>query len=284
MPGLRPRALVTGASRGIGRHTALALARAGFDVAITGRTLVEGEGRVAPRTSPDGDDGALLPVPGSLPSTAAEVEALGAACLPLAMDLSDAASVRATADRLLAEWGVVDVVVNNAYVHLPHQRLPDLDTDALRRTWEGNFLHQVLLVQALLPGMVERGRGLVADMASSSATTDPPRPPGDGGWGLAYAASKASFGRIAGAVNAEYWDRGVRAFNVDPGFVVTESAEVRGGNTKIAEGGFPPADPAASGAVIAWLFDNPDAERYRGKVIWATKLAAEIASSTQEAR
>lgn len=281
MPATRPRALVTGASRGIGRHTALALARAGFDVAITARTVVEGEGRVAPRTVGPGQDTTLLEVPGSLAATATELVGLGADCLAVPMDLTDLTSVHAAVDQVLDSWGAVDVLVNNGYVHLPHQRLLDLDESTLRRTWEGNFLHQLLLVQRLVPGMVERGRGLVVDMASSSATTDPPRPPGEGGWGLAYAASKAAFGRIAGVVNAEYWDRGVRAFNVDPGFVVTESAEVRGGNTKIAEGGFPPADPAAAGTVIAWLHGNPAADRYRGKVIWATKLAAEIAAAEE---
>ncbi|MGP4022346.1 hypothetical protein [Actinomadura sp. 3N407] len=65
----------------------------------------------------------------------------------------------------------------------------------------------------------------MVNLCSGSATSDPPGPPGEGGWGVAYSASKAAFGRLAGAINAEYLGRGVRAFNLDPGFVVTEGRE-----------------------------------------------------------
>ena len=276
----RPRALVTGATRGIGRATALALADAGFDVAITGRTLVEGEGTIAPRVSEGGPgDQTLLPVQGSLASTAADIRARGAQCLPVQMDLTSRTSVVQAVARVHAEWDVLDLVVNNGFVHLPQQRFLDLTEDSLERTWRGNFYHQLLLTHEVLAPMLERGRGTIVNMASSSATNDPPAGPGDGGWGLAYAASKAAFGRIAGSINAEFGARGVRAFNVDPGFVVTESALARGGSDTIAQsGGYPSADPSASGLVIAWLATSPDADRFLGKTIWAPKLAADLAA------
>lgn len=276
----RPRALVTGATRGIGRATALALAAAGFDVAISGRTLAEGEGRIAPRVSSDAArDRILLPVPGSLQATATEVQALGAACLPVPMDLADRTSVVEGIAQVHAEWPVLDLVVNNGFVHLPQERFTDLTEDALVRTWQGNFYHQLLLTHEVLAPMLERGRGTVVNMASSSATHDPPAGPDEGGWGLAYAASKAAFGRIAGSINAELGARGVRAFNVDPGFVVTESALARGGTDAIAQsGGYPSADPSASGRVIAWLATSPDAEKFLGKTVWAPKLAADLAA------
>jgi len=279
----RPRALVTGATRGIGRATALALAGAGFDVAITGRTLVEGQGRIAPRVS-EGDlaDDTALPVAGSLASTAAQVEGLGAACLAVPMDLANRTSVVEAVARIHNEWGVLDLLVNNGFVPLPQERFLALTEDSLVRTWQGNFYHQLLLTHEVLAPMLEAGRGTVVNMASSSASNDPPAGPGDGGWGLAYAASKAAFGRIAGSINAELGDRGVRAFNVDPGFVVTESALARGGADAIASsGGYPSADPAASGQVIAWLTTSPEADRFLGKTIWAPKLAADLAARDQ---
>ncbi|MCW2857466.1 MAG: oxidoreductase [Marmoricola sp.] len=276
----RPRVLVTGATRGIGRQTALALAAAGFDVAISGRTVIEGEGTIAPRASTDpASDAALLPVEGSLEATAAEIVRLGAECLVVPMDLTEPLSIAAAATRIHGEWDALDVVVNNAFVHLPQQSFLDLTDDSLRGSWEGNFLHQVLLIQLLLEPMLARGAGTIVNMASSSATYDPPAGPGAGGWGLGYAASKAAFGRIAGTINAELGDRGIRAFNVDPGFVVTESALARGGTEAIAQGGgYPSADAAASGKVIAWLATSPDAGRFLGKVIWAPRLADDLAA------
>lgn len=276
-----PRALVTGATRGIGRQTALALAAAGFDVAICGRTVAEGTGTIASRASSDPDtDAVLLPVEGSLESTAAEVTALGVECLAIPMDLGDPASVGAAISRVHEAWGALDVLVNNAFVHRPQQRFLALTADSLRASWEGNFLNQVLLVQQVLGPMLDRGAGIIVNMASSSATHDPPAGPGEGGWGLGYAASKAAFGRMAGSINAELGGRGIRAFNVDPGFVVTESARARGGTEAIAQGGgYPSADPAASGRVIAWLATSPDADRFLGKVIWAPRLADDLAAA-----
>lgn len=268
-------ALVTGATRGIGRHTALALADAGLDVAITGRTVHEGEGRVARRLQGDGED---VPVPGSLGTTAREVEQRGRRCLPLVMDLASADSVLAAAGTLLEAWGAPAVLVNNAIVHQPQRRFLDHDLAALQATLTGNFLHQFLLTQALVPAMVEAGGGLVVDVVSSSAVHDPPGPPGEGGWGLAYAASKAAFGRIAGALNAELGDRGLAAFNVDPGFVVTEAGAARGGNDALDDAGFASADPDAVGAVVVWLLNAPAEERVRflGRTIWAPKLAERL--------
>ena len=77
------RALVTGATRGIGKATAVALAGAGWDVAVTGRTVRSGEGR------DDSDTGGGRPVPGSLEETGALVRGAGADCLELAADLHD---------------------------------------------------------------------------------------------------------------------------------------------------------------------------------------------------
>jgi NAD(P)-dependent dehydrogenase (short-subunit alcohol dehydrogenase family) len=271
MDGGRRFAMVTGATRGLGRHTALALAEAGLDVVVTGRTREEGEGRVAPRVAGEGSD---VTVPGSLATTAREIEARGRRCLALELDLTSRDSVRTAAGRVLDTWGAPAVLVNNALVHLPHRRFLEHDAETLAATWVGNFLRQFELTQALVPAMLGAGGGLVVGLASSSASHDPPAPPGEGGWGLAYAASKAAFGRITGALNAEYADQGLLAFNIDPGFVVTESGAARGGNDALTDAGFPVADPGAVGAVVVWLLDAPDEERRRflGKTIWAPTM------------
>lgn len=269
-----PVALVTGASRGIGRETALVLARAGYDVAFTARTEVEGTGTVPARTAAEGP--VAHPVPGSLETTAGEIAASGARALPVRMDLHSLSSVRDAVDRVLTEWDRIDLLVLNAISHVPHARLLDLDLDELRRSVEANHLHQVALVQRTLPAMLARGGGTIVAVCSASATTDPPAPPGEGGWGLGYSSAKAAFGRIAGAVNAEYRHLGVRAFNVDPGFVVTESGAARGGTGAIADRGFEPSPPDAVGRAAAWLASSPDADRLLGKVVWAPRLAESL--------
>src|SRR5580698_5665152 len=125
-PAPRRVALVTGASRGIGKCGALAMARRGFDVVITARTVTEGDGRSHP-SSPTGN-AAPTPIAGSLSSTATEIESLGRNCLVIPMDLMDRHSVQLVAEETLAQWGRVDVLFNNAIYQGPGtmDRLLDL--------------------------------------------------------------------------------------------------------------------------------------------------------------
>lgn len=273
--------MVTGASRGVGRQTAEVLARKGWDVAITARTLDEGHGSV-----PSLDGTRQLAVEGSLRNTASRLESVGVRALPVVMDLLDTATVRDAAAIVLSEWGRIDLLVNNAIVHLPgaHAHMLDIDLDTTAQMLHGNFLSQLALIQAVLPAMVSQGGGTIVNMASGSATTDPPGPPGEGGWSVAYSASKAAFGRVAGAVNAEYLGRGIRCFNVDPGFVVTEAMVARGTAGAIEDKGFDSADSQAAGKVIAWLADDAAADAYLGKVIWSPKLAGTLAGPTAAAQ
>src|ERR1700736_2267252 len=103
-------AFVTGASRGIGKAIAVHLARAGFDVALTARSVKEGEEREHSSSLHRSD---TSPLPGSLSSSARLVEAAGVRSLIVPADLTDRASVIAAADTVEGKWGPVDVLVNN---------------------------------------------------------------------------------------------------------------------------------------------------------------------------
>src|SRR5262249_35755917 len=101
-----PVALVTGASRGIGRATALALAGAGYDVAVAARTLHEGDGRMAPGAKHESQE--VRVIEGSLDATGAAIEAMGQRALPVQMDLLDRPTIDAMVDTVYGEWGRVD--------------------------------------------------------------------------------------------------------------------------------------------------------------------------------
>ncbi|MGQ0803535.1 MAG: SDR family NAD(P)-dependent oxidoreductase [Actinomycetota bacterium] len=260
-------ALVTGASRGIGKQSAIALARAGLDVVITARTVHEGEGV-------DDSDGAGRPLPGSLDTTAAEIESAGRRALPVTLDLHDRVTIGAAVQRTLDEWGRIDVLVNNAVDTGPGSmaRFDDTPVEVIEAKLAANAVAQVVMIKAVLPGMVERGDGTVVNITSAVAISDPPAPAGEGGWGSAYAMSKGAFHRLAGILAVEYRDRGLRFFNVEPGFVVTERMAV---NAKALglDGKYPGAPPTVPAAVVAWLATDPEAEGLNGETVSAQKFA-----------
>jgi NAD(P)-dependent dehydrogenase (short-subunit alcohol dehydrogenase family) len=262
-----PIALVTGASRGIGRATALALADAGYDVAIAARTVREGDGRMAPGSVREAQE--TRAVEGSLETTGAAIEARGRRALPVAMDLLDRASIDAMVDTVFGEWGRIDALVNNAIYQGPGRmdRVLELDLDAATNLVVGNYVHQLHLIQLVVPRMLEQGGGRVVNMASATASMDPPAPAGEGGWGLGYGASKAAFLRVAGQLHVEFAAQGIVAFNVDPGFTTNDkpsdaqfSARFRG------------APPEVTGAAIAWLCSSDDALELAGTLVHSQPL------------
>jgi NAD(P)-dependent dehydrogenase (short-subunit alcohol dehydrogenase family) len=267
----RPVALVTGASRGIGRCAAIALARAGCDVVVTARTVHEGEGRADAASGP-------VVLPGSLETTADEIVHAGGRAHAVAMDLLDRRSVEEMADAALEIWGRIDILVNNAIYQGsgPMDLIGALSIDDAETTVRADYLHQLLLIQRVLPPMVARGRGCVVNMSSGTAYLDPPAPTGHGGWGVAYAASKAALTRIVPILQVEHGPDGVRAFNLDPGFVVNERMRATAGAGQFTDAGFRGVPPEVPGAVIAWLATDPGAERYAGTLVHAQKLCREL--------
>jgi NAD(P)-dependent dehydrogenase (short-subunit alcohol dehydrogenase family) len=259
--------VVTGATRGIGKATALALAGSGWDVAITGRTIRTGEGR------DDSDTGQGRSLPGSLEETAALVRAHGVACLELAADLHDHAALHRAVTQVNEAWSGVDLLVNNAVDTGPGSMVTvlDLTVAQLEAKLQANVVAPVILVQAVLPGMVAQGSGIIVNVTSHTATADPPGPVGKGGWGLGYAASKAAFHRIAPLVAVELGDQGIRAFNVDPGYVETERQQVNAAALGLA-GRYSGAPPSVPAAAIAWLAVHPE-DVENGQTVRAQKLA-----------
>lgn len=258
-------AMVTGASRGIGKATALALADAGLDVAITARTVKEG-------TGVDDSDSAGRPVPGSLETTTALIEERGGRALAIPMDLLDRASLEAAVQTVVDTWGRLDVLVNNAVHTGPGSmlRFESTTIEMIETKLAANVVSQVVLIKAALPHLRAATTGTLVNVTSAVAITDPPAPAGEGGWGSAYAMSKGAFHRLVGILAVE--EPAVQFFNVEPGYVVTERMEENAKNLGL-EGVYPGSPPSVPASVITWCATSTDAAELNGQTISAPRFA-----------
>jgi NAD(P)-dependent dehydrogenase (short-subunit alcohol dehydrogenase family) len=268
----KKKAFVTGASRGIGKAIAIRLAQGGYDVAITARTLEEGERREHSSTTKRSD---TSPLPGSLNSTAELMRAAGAEVMVCPADLIDRASLGAAAALVLERWGGIDLVVHNARFigpgHMDH--ILDTPVDVLEKHVQGNAFAPLVLNRYFLPAMIARGGGSFVYITSTAAYEAPRSKAGEGGWGLSYAMSKAAGHAIAGLLAVEYADKGIRSFNVQPGPIRTERIL-----QDMAEFGFG-ADfgepPEVIGEVVYWLATSSEADRLNGQCIQGQDLCRE---------
>jgi NAD(P)-dependent dehydrogenase (short-subunit alcohol dehydrogenase family) len=258
-------AFITGASRGIGKSCAIELAAAGFDVAITARTITEGEQREHSSTLRASDTSAL---PGSLASTAELIEKEGAEALVVPGDLLDPTSLGAAVATVLERKGRIDVVVHNGrYIGPGHMdRFLDTPIELLRKQMEANVFAPLEINKLVLPSMIANGGGTIVNISSASGYGDPTAPAGEGGWGMGYGISKGAFHRVAGFLAVELADQGIRCFNVQPGLIATERIGQDMAKFGIQNTGAP---TDVMGKVVRWLCTDPEAASFNGRTIEA---------------
>jgi NAD(P)-dependent dehydrogenase (short-subunit alcohol dehydrogenase family) len=203
-------ALVTGANRGIGREVARQLAERGYAVLLGARDAVKGE------------------------AAAAEIAASGVSgsVTPLELDVSSPASIERAAERIAANPGKLDVLVNNAGVGLDFGVSGvDPDFEKIQATLETNFFGAYRLAIALLALLrrsehprivnVSSGMGGVAEM---------------GGWSPGYRVSKASMNAMTRILSAELAGEGFKVNSACPGFVATDMGSPMGAQKPVEEG------------------------------------------------
>ena len=222
-------ALVTGASSGLGRATAIALARAGADVALVARSQ------------------------GELDSAKEEVSKAGRRALTLPVDLASEPETAGAVGRTLEALGRIDVLVNAAGTDAPGP-VEGLDVEGWDRTLSVNLRAPFLLSKAAFPRMREAGGGMIVNISSVA---------GKKGWAnaSAYCASKFGLTGFTEALADEGKEHGIRAIVLYPGAMATNwgafSPEERqeGEPTKASPTRVLPPERVAD--LIAWLAASP---------------------------
>jgi short-subunit dehydrogenase len=185
----RQQALITGASSGIGRATAFLFAQAGMDLVLVSRSQPK------------------------LAALAADLQGKGVNVVTHALDLSQLEILPQQLAAIVAEVGPVDVLVNNAGMGYTGA-LGTMSLADWQRVMDLNLTSVLACIQAVLPGMRQRGRGTILNIASVAAHNAFPD------WG-AYSVSKAGLVTLSQILAAEERDHGIRVTVVSPGPVNT---------------------------------------------------------------
>jgi len=184
-------ALVTGAGRGFGRAIAERLAGEGAKVAVASRTI------------------------GQLQEVAAGISESGGTAHAVACDVTDPASVAAAIADIGQALGPVDLLISNAAVPGPFGPLWEVSGEDWWRAQEVHQRAPMLLMQAVLPGMIERGRGRILCISAKAVRIVAPHL-------SAYCVGKVALNRLVEQVGVELRGTGVAAFSLDPGFAFTQ--------------------------------------------------------------
>lgn len=229
-------ALVTGATSGIGREAALQLAEQGAEVVVHGRSAERGA------------------------KTVQEIENSGGKARFVAADLTDADGVR----RLAAEAGAVDILINNAGIY-KFGATVDVDDATFDEHVTVNLRAPYVLVQQLVPGMVERGRGAVVNVSTLAASV------ATSGAGI-YGATKAGLEQLTRVWADEFGGAGVRVNAIAVGPTDTPGAaaipgvlEAVSAITTLGR----PAEPSEIARAVVFL-SSPAASYVNGAVLHAT--------------
>ncbi|MBE9501206.1 MAG: SDR family oxidoreductase [Dehalococcoidia bacterium] len=194
-------AIVTGASRGIGKAIALALATEGADVVIAARTEEE-----------------KGPLPGTIHKTADEIRALGRRALAIKTDIAKEEEVEAMVRRTIDEFGGIDILVNNAGIDIPGT-LVEVSIKRWDLIMAVNLRGAFLCTKAVLPKMMEQKRGSIINLSSILGTRVIES-------GVPYGVTKAAIERFTSGLAKEVKEYNIAVNALCPGYTDTEGVRL----------------------------------------------------------
>lgn len=222
---------ITGASSGIGKATAIAFAREGANLLICSRRIE------------------------ALTAMTAELTEAGANKLhDFALDVSKREAVETTLRDLPAEWRDIDILVNNAGLSRGLNKVYEQDPEDWQEMIDTNILGLLHVTRAIVPGMVERGRGHVINIGSVAGHMTYAN-------GAVYCASKAAEKSISEGLKLDLMGTPVRVTSIDPGMVETDFSKVRfrGDEEKASKvyQNITPLQPEDIADAIVWAATRP---------------------------
>ena len=251
-------AIITGASRGIGKTTAEVFAAEGAKVVCAARTLGEGEHILE----------------GSLKTTVAEIQKAGGTALAVQTDLSSEESCARLIEAAKTQFGPVDVLVNNAAVtyFIPIKDMPIRRWD---RSWAVGPRSIFILSQSVLSDMIERRSGAIVNV-SSGAAIGPGRGPytTSGSGGTKYGAQKAAIERFTQGLAEEVYQYGISITCISPSLVVPTPGTVY---HKLVTGmDDPRGEPSEMMAKAILLLATEPLDKITGRVTYSQEILKEF--------
>ena len=263
-------AIITGASRGIGRQAAIDLAHRGVKVVITARTV--------------NHDPAVI---GSLSATAKAIEDAGGEVLMVQADVANRDDLKRLVAETVAHFGGVDILVNNAAAtegSVWSKAFLDITFDEWANHFDVHVHAPFILMQMVTPIMASRGGGRIINITTGSAeahrlieeVVPPTASFGQSVTVPSYFASKRALDRLGNVVSPELRKFNVFVVTMHPGFVASEVVSARL-ESQPTEGKAVPIDTGIPARMIVYFAACADPEEYTGRLFKAEREYAELA-------